>query len=330
MQQVLKQIFNKETLNRATAYQALKYMSEGGYNETELAGFLSAFVMRQPTMDELAGFRDALLEECIPVNTGGIDAIDIVGTGGDGKNSFNISTLAAIVTAAAGFPVIKHGNYGASSVSGASNVLEYLGYRFPDHEAAVCRQLELNSISFLHAPLFHPAMKRFASVRKGLGVRTFFNLLGPLINPARPSKQLLGVSHLAAARMYHYLLQEMEQQYIIVHSLDGYDEISLTAPFKMLTNTTVRIIAPEAIGFERIEEQALAAGSTVADAAGVFTQVLQGTATPAQMQVVIANSGMAIHCMNPTLNLQECFALAEEALVSGKARQVFSNMLNLK
>lgn len=324
----LLNLFNYETLDRQSAHALLLQITAGEQPEVQVAGFLSALLMRKPTIEELKGFRDAMMDTCIRVDLSGFETVDIVGTGGDGKNTFNISTTAAFVVAGAGIKVAKHGNYAATSISGSSDVLSFLGYTFSAADAVLNRQLDQANICFLHAPLFHPAMKHVASVRKQLGMRTFFNLLGPIINPASPQVQTLGVSHLAYARMYHYLLQDSGQQYQVIHSLDGYDEVSLTAPFKIITPLYERTYTPGDIGFENIKAETITAGASVSEAAHILLSILQGKGSNEQNQVVIANSGIAIYGTRPQKSLEECMAMARESLESGKAFQAFKKLIN--
>lgn len=325
MKTLINRLHNYQTLDKHDARDALLHITAGNCNEAHIVSFLSAYQMRRPTIEELEGFRDAMMSLCTPISFD-IDTLDIVGTGGDGKNTFNISTLAAIVVAAAGIKVAKHGNYAVSSVSGSSNVLEHLGYKFISDPILLQEQLHKHDICFLHAPLFHPAMKNVAHIRKNLGIRTFFNLLGPLINPARPAKQVLGVSDMGLARMYHYLLQDTNQQYIILHSFDGYDEISLTGSFKILTRTEENIYAPQLLGFDKILPGEIETGDTVSDAASIFLNVLNGTATKAQQNVVIANAAFAIHCNDAGLPLVDCIDMAQESLKSKKAFNLFKQI----
>src|ERR1051325_10004176 len=235
MKQILNELIDHRSLSRETAHQVLVDLASGKYNQSQTVAFMTIYMMRSITIDELQGFRDAMLELCIPVK---FDApvMDVCGTGGDGKNTFNISTLSSFVVAAAGQPVAKHGNYGVSSSCGSSNLLEYFGYKFTNDVDELKRCLDRANICFMHAPLFHPAMKNVAPIRKELGVKTFFNMLGPMVNPAFPKKQLVGVFNLELARQYGYLYQQSEKEFLILHSLGGYDEVSLTGPFKYFYN----------------------------------------------------------------------------------------------
>lgn len=329
MKTILESLHAYKELEEPDAYKALKQIITHDCNNTQAAAFLSAYIMRPPSVAEISGFRRAMLELATPVKLDVANTLDIVGTGGDGKNTFNISTLSALVAvaAAAGVKVVKHGNYAATSVSGSSDVLQYLGYRFTDDHSVLQRQLDTCNICFLHAPLFHAAIGKIAPIRKELGLRTFFNLLGPLVNPAQPSHQLLGVSKLEMMRTYHYVLQNTPQQYTIVHSLDGYDEISLTGPFKIMTQTQEEIIHPETVGFKKIAPATLHAGNTIQDAASIFLSILQGNGTSEQNNVVIANSSYAIKCMHPGKSLSDCLDMAEEALLSKQAYHNFKQLI---
>lgn len=327
MKDILNSLYNYRTLEEAEATKALHQLATGNCTEAQISGFLSAYIMRRPSIDELKGFRNAMLRLCRPLTLNAENAIDIVGTGGDGKNSFNISTLTAFVVAAAGYKVIKHGNYGATSVSGSSNVLEHLGYRFTNSQGVLQQQLDDAGICFLHAPLFHPAMKHLSSIRKNIGVRTFFNLLGPLLNPAQPTSKLLGVNSLETARIYKYLLQDTEQPYCIVHSLDGYDEISLTGAFKVATQNTEDIFQPEDIGLAPVSPIDITAGNSVKDAVKIFADIIKGNGTKAQNEVLVANSAFAIQCIDPGMSIEDCIEQSREALVSGATYKIFQQTI---
>ncbi len=286
--------------------------------------------MRSITIDELLGFRDALLELCVKVDLNGEPLMDIVGTGGDGKNTFNISTLACFLVAGAGQKIAKHGNYGASSVSGASNVMEQLGYRFKNDESALKRELDAANLCFLHAPLFHPALKVVGPIRKNLGVRTFFNMLGPLVNPASPQFQLVGVYNLEMARIYNYLLQQTGKAFTIIHGLDGYDEISLTNDTKVITAEGEKVMTPEQLGKRTVQSAAIRGGETVQDAAKIFIDILHGKGTWAQNAVVLANAAMALHCTGAYHQYSDAYQAAVESLESGKARKSLEQLISLQ
>lgn len=323
MKDILYKLFEHQNLNREESRETLIRMSRGEYSDYQIATFITVYLMRSITIDELTGFRDALLEMRVPVDLAEYNAIDIVGTGGDNKNTFNISTAACFTVAGAGYNVVKHGNYGSTSICGASNMMEHCGVKFTRDVNLMRRSLDRCGIAYLHAQYFNPALKTVAPVRKSLAVRTFFNMLGPLVNPTIPRRQMLGVYNLKLARMYHYLYQQTDTDYTIVHSLDGYDEISLTAEFKAFTNHSEYIYTPEELGFTRIGESDLYGGQTVAEAVAIFQNVLANTATEAQKNAVVINAAFAISTIVPQMTITEAVARARESLESGKARNVF-------
>ena len=308
------------------AKEVLLNISNGLYNESEIASFITVYLMRSITIDELHGFRDALLELCVKVDLGSDDLMDIVGTGGDGKNTFNISTLSCFIVAGAGIKVAKHGNYGSSSISGSSNVMEALGYTFKNNNSALKRELEVANICFLHAPLFHPALKAVGPIRKNLGVRTFFNMLGPMVNPAFPKFQLVGVYSLEMARIYNYLLQAGGNPFTIIHSLDGYDEISLTGDTKVITHEGEKIISAEELGKRTVSPTDILGGNSVEEAAKIFMKIISGNGSWAQNAVVLANSAMALQCTGQFKSYDECFLRAVESLESGKALEALKKI----
>lgn len=328
MKDILARLFEHERLGREEARQVLLSISRGECNHLQIASFITVYQMRPVAIAELQGFRDALLELCIPFDLEGMEAIDIVGTGGDHKNTFNISTLSAVVAAGAGCKVVKHGSYGVSSAVGSSNVLMEMGYEFTSDTDKLKRQLERAGLCFLHAPLFHPALKEVVPVRKQLGIKTFFNMLGPLVNPAQPSHQVLGTFSLELSRLYQYIMQESGRRYAIVYALDGYDEISLTGPFKLRTNERDATLSPAELGLPQLAPESLYGGETEAEAAAIFRNVLQGACTPAQFDVVAANAGLAIHCFQPEQSLADCIAHAKESLRSKRALNAFQQLLN--
>lgn len=312
------------------AYEILVNISKGMYNESELAAFMTVFLMRSISVDELSGFRDALLELCLRVNLDGMETLDIVGTGGDGKNTFNISTLSCFIVAGTGEKVTKHGNYGVSSVSGASNVMESLGYKFSNDQGKLKNELEKAGLCFLHAPLFHPALKNVGQVRRQLGVRTFFNMLGPLVNPAFPKHQMIGVFSLEMARVYHYLFQQTDKEFVILHSLDGYDEISLTSDTRIINNKEEKNYTPEELGKRAVHPEDIYGGTTIADAAKLFVKILKGEGSWAQTAVVMANAAVGIQCMGRYSKYEDCYQAAVESMESGRAYQVLENLMKLQ
>lgn len=332
MKNILYRLFEHQYLGRDEAQSILQNIALGKYTEAQIASLITVFLMRNISVEELIGFREALLDMRVPVDLSEFDAIDIVGTGGDGKNTFNISTLSCFVVAGAGYKVVKHGNYGATSISGASNVMEQHGVRFTNDEGHLRRSIEQTGIAYLHAPLFNPALKAVANVRKNLGVRSFFNMLGPLVNPAMPRYQLLGVYNLPLLRLYSYMYQTGNTNYAVVHSLDGYDEISLTADFKVWTADKEKIYTPETLGFRRVEQQELEGGETTEEASRIFDRVLADTATEAQKNCVIVNAAFAISVICPQKSLADCIDEARQSLESKKALDVFKHfiMLNSK
>ncbi|SHI87964.1 anthranilate phosphoribosyltransferase [Hymenobacter daecheongensis DSM 21074] len=328
MKQFLAPLFDQQTLTQAQAHEALSLLGQGAANPAETAAFLAVYRMRPITVPELAGFRDALLDLCRDPELGTRDLLDIVGTGGDGKDTFNISTLACFVVAGAGYKVAKHGNIGVSSICGSSNILAHFGYDFEASSDQLRRQLEAANICFLHAPAFHPAMRHAGPVRRELGVRTFFNILGPLVNPARPMAQLAGVFSLELLRLYHYLFQQTDTRYAVVHALDGYDELSLTGAAKVVSAARgEQLLLPADMGLPAYRAKELAGGDTIAESAALFRSVLDGRATAAQRDVVTANAALGIQCVRPALSFAEALAEARESLDSGRAREALRNML---
>jgi anthranilate phosphoribosyltransferase len=330
MKKILQHLFEHKTLTRGQAQEIMLNIARSSYNETELAALMTVYLMRSITIDELQGFRDGLLELAMPVNLDGYEVMDIVGTGGDGKNTFNISTLACFIVAGTGRKVAKHGNYGASSVSGASNVMETLGYRFGTDEGKLKSELDETGFTFLHAPQFHPALKAVAQIRRNLGFRTFFNMLGPMVNPAKPQFQLVGVYSLEMARIYNYLLQQTGKPFTIIHSLDGYDEISLTNDTKVITNKGEKIFSAEQAGKRTVAPADIQGGSTVEDSAKIFTRVLKGKGSWAQNAVVLANAAMALHCTGEFPVYDDAYNAAVESLESGKAYACFQKLISLQ
>lgn len=330
MKKILQYLFEHKSLNREQAMEVLVDISNGKYNEHEITSFITVYLMRSITIDELMGFRDALLLLAVKVKLGVDNAIDIVGTGGDGKDTFNISTLACYIVAGAGQPVVKHGNYGASSISGSSNVMEQLGYKFKNEEAALAKEVKEAGICFLHAPLFHPALKTLGPLRRNMGVRTFFNMLGPIVNPAQPKFQLIGVYNLEMARIYNYVLQLLNKEYTIIHSLDGYDEISLTTDTKILSNTGEAIKTPYQLGKKRVFAAELQGGDTVAQAAAIFKNIIEGKGTWSQNAVVLANAAMALHVTGRFENYDLAFQAAVKSLESGAANNCLKKLISLQ
>ncbi|RCH55146.1 anthranilate phosphoribosyltransferase [Mucilaginibacter hurinus] len=329
MKAILNHLFEHKTFTREQSKEILTDIAQGKYNPSQMAAFMTAYCMRSITVTELEGFRDAMLELCLPLNLEADSLIDLCGTGGDGKDTFNISTLASFVVAGAGYKVAKHGNYGVSSGCGSSNVMEHLGYRFTDDIDRLKRSVDRANICFLHAPLFHPAMKTVAPIRRELGVKTFFNMLGPLVNPAKPQNQLAGVFNLELARVYAYLYQKSEVNYTIVHALDGYDEVSLTGDFKTFSADGERINSIEALGFTPLNESEITGGETVDESAAIFTKVLNGEGADAQNNVVLCNAALAIKTITPGKTFADSYYEAERSLTGKKAQQSFKILLEV-
>lgn len=329
MKDILTRLFNHEELTSEETKQILLNITREKYPEAQIAALLTAFQMRTITVDELIGFREALMETRIPIDFSPYRPIDIVGTGGDGKNTFNISTCACFVVAGAGYKVAKHGNYGATSISGASNVIEQHGIRFTNNPDKLKRSMEECNIAYLHAQLFNPAMKFVGPVRKALGVRTLFNLLGPLVNPSKPAYQLLGVADLAQMRLYTNIFYKLGIDFAVVNSLDSYDEISLTDEFKVMTRNYERIYRPQDLGFSEIRPEELFGGTSKEDATRIFDDILHNCTTPSQTQCVIVNAAFAIQVMEPEKNIEECIAIARESLVSGQALKALKKFIEI-
>src|SRR3954471_5918990 len=330
MKKILQYLFEHKTLPRSQAKEALLNISKGLYNEHEVTAFMTVYLMRSITIEELQGFREALLELCVPVDMNGFETIDIVGTGGDGKNTFNISTLSCFIVAGAGQKVSKHGNYGASSISGASNVMEQLGYKFKNDNTHLRQEVEEANICFMHAPMFHPALKTVGPIRKNLGLRTFFNMLGPMVNPASPAFQLVGVYNLEMARIYNYLLQQTEKTFTIIHGLDGYDEISLTNDTKVISNEGEFIKTPEELAKRMVEPQDIYGGNTPEEAAKIFLKIIKGEGTWAQNAVVLANAAMALCCTGEYSTYDDAYHSAVESLENGKAYNSLQKLISLQ
>ena len=329
MKQLLYRLFEHQYLGREEARVILQNIADGRYNDAQIASLITVFLMRSISVEELTGFREALLDMRVPIDLAEFKPIDIVGTGGDGKNTFNISTCSCFVVAGAGYNVVKHGNYGATPVSGASNVMEQHGIKFTNNNDQLRRNMEACHITYLHAPLFNPALKAVAPVRKNLGLRSFFNMLGPLVNPVMPAYQLLGVYNLPLLRLYNYTYQESGTRFAVVHSLDGYDEISLTADFKVAMPEKEKIYSPELLGFKRCQEADLDGGSTPEEAARIFDAVLENKATEAQRNCVVINSAFAIQVICPEKSIETCIAEAKESLDSGRALATFKQYVSL-
>jgi len=330
MREILNHLFEHKTLTRKDAERVLTNIAEGIYSDSEIAAFLTVYLMRSITVDELTGFRDALLNLCLRVDLSEFDPMDVCGTGGDGKDTFNISTLTTFVLAGSGIKIAKHGNYGVSSSCGSSNILEHFGYKFSIDNDKFKNEIDKSGVCFLHAPLFNPAMKNVAPVRRALKIKTFFNMLGPMVNPSFPAKQMIGVYSLELARLYNYLLQQSSMKYVIIFSLDGYDEVSLTSDFKYIMNGVENIVSPETMNYKRVRQSELAGGNSIPESAKLFIKVLKGEGTTTQNDVITVNSQMALKCYYPSKSFEECREIASESLMSGKAYNSFNKLLELQ
>jgi len=319
MKEILEYLFSAKTLSREQASECLLAVGKGLHTEVEFASFLTVFKMRPITSEELGGFRDAMNELSLKTDLSAYNPIDVVGTGGDGKNTFNISTLACFVIAGAGVNVAKHGNYAVSSTSGSSNLLEMLGYQFSNDPAKLKKDLEKGNFCFMHAPLFHPAMKHIAPVRRALKVQTFFNILGPMINPASPKYQLLGVNNPENFELYKNVYKTIDVNYAIIHSTDGYDEVSLTADTRIATAHNDYLLSPSGFGMTKVQPEKLFGGNTVEEASKIFVNILEGKGTSEQNNVVVANAALGLQLVFPEKSLADCVAMAAESLKSGKA-----------
>ncbi len=329
MKQYLLKLIAGETLSQEETHQIMLNIVQEQYNVQQIAALLMALQTRGATVDELLGFRQGLLETGKYINVEDYNTLDIVGTGGDGKNTFNISTCSAFVIAGAGYKVSKHGNGGATSVSGASNVLEGHGVKFTDDESKLRRSLEEAGICYFHAPLFAYGMKFVGPTRKALAVPTCFNLLGPLVNPCHPKNSLHGTANQSQLRLYTNIHQKIGDNYGVVTSYDGYDEISLTSGFKICTNNFEKVLTPVDLGLKYVKQEEIFGGNTAADAMKIFDAVLDGSATEAQKNVVIANAACGISVMNMNLSMEDSVAAARESLESGKALQVFKKFVEI-
>ena len=319
MKKILEKLFDHNYLEYEESKKVLKEISSKKYNYSQVASFLTVFKMRNPSVQEIEGFRDALLDLCVKIDlSSDFETIDLCGTGGDGKNTFNISTISSFVVAGAGYKVTKHGNYGVSSSCGSSDVLQQLGIKLSNDDGYLKKCLDKGNFCYLHAPLFHPAMKNVAGVRKELEFKTFFNILGPLVNPLQPKNQLCGVYNLEISRLYGYVFENSKKNYSILYSLDGYDEISLTSDFMKISRNDSTINSPDYFGFNKINPDEIKGGESIKDSASIFTKILENKATKSQTDVVLANSAIAIQTItNKTID--ECLSIARQSIDSGSA-----------
>jgi anthranilate phosphoribosyltransferase len=330
MKETLNYLFAHNILTKEAAKKTLMNVGQGKYSDPEIASFLTVYLMRRITPQELAGFREAFLNLCVSVDLSDYKTIDVCGTGGDGKHTFNISTLTAFVLAGVGINVVKHGNYAISSSSGSSNIMEQLGYKFGNDQDKLRKEIEQANICYMHAPIFHPAMKYVGPVRRSLKVKTFFNLLGPMVNPCRPKYQMVGVYDEDVLELYHQVYKEAAMNYCILYSLDGYDEISLTGDFRVIASNESTIYSPETIGMKKIQPEEIRGGSNVEESVKIFTDIMDGKGTDSQNNVVIINAAFAMKCYHPEKSLDDCIELSRESLINGKAKKILSKLLAMQ
>jgi anthranilate phosphoribosyltransferase len=330
MKAILEKLFEHQPLTENEAREILTNLANGHYNSSQMASFLTVYRMRNLTVEELTGFRNAMLDLCIPVDFSEFNTIDLCGTGGDQKNTFNISTLASFIVAGTGEKVIKHGNYSVSSSCGSSNILEYFGYRFSNNADKLRKELERTGICFLHAPLFHPAMKNVAPVRKELGIKTFFNILGPMVNPGNPPNQMIGVYDAEVSRIFHYIYQDTGKNHSIIHNLDGYDEISLTDTARIEASFGNYFLSSQNLGFPSVNPREITNGENIDQSARLFRRILAGEGTTSQNNVAVANAAVALKTLHPNASLEQCVDKARRSLTGKYALQIFTYLLNLQ
>ena len=328
MKNLLEKLFENETLTYNESKSVLLEISAKKYDDSLIASFLTVYKMRMPSVEEIEGFRDALVDLCLKIDFDDLNSIDLCGTGGDGKNTFNISTISSFIVAGAGYTVTKHGNYGVSSGCGSSNVLEFLGIKFSNDYDFLRKCIDKSNITFLHAPLFHPAMKNVAPVRRILGFKTFFNVLGPLVNPCQPKNQITGVYSLELARLYGDIFRNTDKNFSVLYSLDGYDEVSLTNEFKLINNKSEQILDSSYFNLKKLEQNQIEGGYDIASSAKIFMDVLNDNCTEAQKNVILANAALAIKTIS-SKNITECLSIARESLESKKALNSFNKLLSI-
>ena len=319
MKNLLKDLYNHKIMSKEESRAALISLTDGSANSSQISSFLTVFLLRDITSEELDGFREAMIELSIDVDIDGDELIDLCGTGGDGKDTFNISTISSFVVAGSGIKVAKHGNYGVSSSCGSSNIISHLGHEFSNNISSLKYSLDKSNICFLHAPLFHPSLKNISPVRIELGVKTFFNMLGPMVNPIQPKSQLVGVFNSNIFRLYSHIYSKTNKSYCIVHSIDGYDEVSLTGSFKLFSNNQDLMLEPKDLGFNVIDSVKLSGGKNIKESSKIFLDILKNKGTSEQVDAVLANSGLAIYCAKKLNSIKEGIEIARESLESGKA-----------
>src|SRR6218665_2598015 len=320
----IEKIINRSALSQEEAKSCMLLIGNGEMNDAQIVALMTGLQFRGLELNELKGFCSALLELAIPVTLDFEEAIDVCGTGGDEKNTFNISTTTAFILASMGYKVIKHGNYGVSSLCGSSNVLEYLGIDFTSDSSILQRQLDKTNLCFLHAPLFHPALKVVAPLRKQLGTSTFFNGLGPLVNPAKPTHQLVGTYNLELAKLYQHVLQNERKNFTVIHGLDGFDELTFIGPTRILGKTIDSIIEGDNQHFSLTD---LSGGETVAESAKILVDLLEGNGTTAQNQVLAGNVALGLQTFSPSTNFQDAYAEAKAFIESGNGISSFKQLL---
>lgn len=328
MKNLLEKLFENETLTYDESKSVLLEISTKKYDDSLIASFLTVYKMRMPCVEEIEGFRDALFDLCLKIDFDELNSIDLCGTGGDGKNTFNISTISSFIVAGAGYTVTKHGNYGVSSGCGSSNVLEFLGIKFSNDYDFLRKCIDKSNITFLHAPLFHPAMKNVAPVRRSLGFKTFFNVLGPLVNPCQPKNQITGVYSLDLARLYGHIFRNTDKNFSVLYSLDGYDEVSLTNEFKLINNNSEQILDSSYFNLKKLKQNQIEGGYDIASSAKIFMDVLNDNCTEAQKNVILANAALAIKTIS-SKNITECLSIARESLESKKGLNSFNKLLSI-
>ena len=319
MKNLLKDLYNHKIMSKEESKAALISLTDGSANSSQISSFLTVFLMRDITSEELDGFREAMIELSLDVDIDGNELIDLCGTGGDGKDTFNISTISSFVVAGTGIKVAKHGNYGVSSSCGSSNIISHLGHEFSNDISSLKYSLDKSNICFLHAPLFHPSLKNISPVRIELGVKTFFNMLGPMVNPIQPKSQLVGVFNSNIFRLYSHIYSKTNKSYCIVHSIDGYDEVSLTGSFKLFSNNQDLMLEPKDLGFNVIDSVKLSGGKNIKESSKIFLDILKNKGTSEQVDAVLANSGLAIYCAKKLNSIKDGIEIARESLESGKA-----------
>ena len=319
MKNLLKDLYNHKIMSKEESKAALISLTDGSANSSQISSFLTVFLLRDITSEELDGFREAMIELSIDVDIDGDELIDLCGTGGDGKDTFNISTISSFVVAGSGIKVAKHGNYGVSSSCGSSNIISHLGHEFSNDISSLKYSLDKSNICFLHAPLFHPSLKNISPVRIELGVKTFFNMLGPMVNPIQPKSQLVGVFNSNIFRLYSHIYSKTNKSYCIVHSIDGYDEVSLTGSFKLFSNNQDLMLEPKDLGFNVIDSIKLSGGKNIKESSKIFLDILKNKGTSEQVDAVLANSGLAIYCAKKLNSIKDGIEIARESLESGKA-----------